>query len=135
MRKQELKYDGPYVIKRLIKDSVAELDSLPQGSPTTVNVAFLKRYLRDSETEALRAKHPPTRPVERGGQRGWEVEEVRDQRGRGKGKQYLIKWKGYLTPTWTAAWNTQGRRELVQQFLDRRRRNGAGSRSPTGSTP
>ncbi|OJD09763.1 hypothetical protein ACJ73_10101, partial [Blastomyces percursus] len=32
----------------------------------------------------------------------WEIEEILDERSRGRGRQYLVKWVGYDRPSWTA---------------------------------
>jgi hypothetical protein len=38
---------------------------------------------------------PTPAPILFNGQEEWEVEEVLDQRRRGKGSEYLICWKGF----------------------------------------
>ena len=37
-KKQELLYEGPYKVTRMIKDSVAELEGLRMGAPNLINV-------------------------------------------------------------------------------------------------
>ena len=37
------------------------------------------------------------------GEEEWEVERILKKRVRGRQCQVLVKWKGYLTPTWEPA--------------------------------
>ena len=37
------------------------------------------------------------------GEEEWEVERVLRKRVRGRQRQVLVKWKGYLNPTWEPA--------------------------------
>ena len=37
------------------------------------------------------------------GEKEWEVERILRERVKGRQRQVLIKWKGYLTPTWEPA--------------------------------
>ena len=58
-RKQEFQFDGPFLIKRMIKPSVAELEGLPDGMPRNINVQHLRKYIRFPAAEEQRALHPP----------------------------------------------------------------------------
>ena len=95
-RKQEFLFDGPFVVKRIIRPEVVELDGLPQGAPNHINVQFLRRYQRDLGSENLRKIPPPPKPtVDATGQPSWEVEKVIGVSGSGRTKKYRIKWKGF----------------------------------------
>jgi hypothetical protein len=74
-----------------------------------VNITRLKQYV-DGQQQF------PSREVEDGrmdgevvlddnGQKEWEVEKVLAQRGTGRGRRYLVKWKGW--PLWEASWQTE----------------------------
>ena len=98
-RKHELQYEGPFCVARMVKESVAELEGLPQGAPTMINTQYLRVYRQDPDTEALRSKEVPGVPLM--GEKGteWEVEAIRaDRRTRGR-PEYLLKWKGFVRPT------------------------------------
>ena len=41
---------------------------------------------------------PPAILVDR--EEEWEVERILRRRAKGRQRQVLVKWKGYLTPTW-----------------------------------
>jgi hypothetical protein len=36
------------------------------------------------------------------------VEEILEERAKGRGKQYLVKWEGYPHPTWEPASHLKG---------------------------
>ena len=75
----------------MVKDSVVELEGLPMGAPTMINVQYLRKYLRDKDVESLRARDTPEEAVEGAGGTEWEVEDIleaRQSRGR---KEYLLK--------------------------------------------
>ena len=79
-RKHELQYEGPFRVSRMVKDSVAELEGLPQGAPTLINTQFLRVYKRHPEVEGLRTREVPGIPI--AGEKGteWEVEDIRADR-------------------------------------------------------
>ena len=116
VRKQDYLYDGPFVIKRMIRPDVAEIDGLPRGAPTSINVQFLRHYRRLPQAEGLRDLTPPPPSKELGGQREWEVEEILEKRRRGKGEEYLLRWKGYPRPTWVPRRDLTGCAELLREF-------------------
>jgi hypothetical protein len=60
--------------------------------------------------------------VEVEGHPEYEVEQVLDQRKRGRGIQYLIKWKGYghEENTWEPASNLSHAKELLDKFSRRK---------------
>ena len=105
----------------MLKDSVAELEGLPQGAPTLINTQYLRVYRREPEAEALRTRVVPGVPL--AGDQGteWEVEEIKtDRKTRGR-KEYLLKWKGYARPTWVAERDLTGCKELLREYRQRLR--------------
>ena len=62
-RKQELSYEGPFRMSKMLKDSVAELKGLPIEAPTLINTQFLRQYKQNPETEQLRSRTVPSEPV------------------------------------------------------------------------
>ena len=113
--KTELRYDGPYRVKRMIKDSVAELEGVPKGSPTAFNVEYLKVYRRDGEAAPFRQRTPPPPPSGESRDQ-WEVERILDDRGVGRGQQFLVKWTGYPTATWEPRRNLTGCQEALREY-------------------
>ena len=66
------------------------------------HASFLKRAAVDpfpnQRQDNLR---PPAIIVDR--EEEWEVERILRKRVKGRQRQVLVKWKGYLTPTWEPA--------------------------------
>ena len=105
----------------MVKDSVAELEGLPMGAPPLINVQYLRKYLRDKNAEQWRMKEAPKEPVSGADGTEWEVEEIRDSRQARGRKEYLLKWKGYDRPTWTAAKDLTHCKELLSEFRQRQK--------------
>ena len=122
-KKQELLYEGLFKVTHMVKDSVAELEGLPIGAPSFINVQYLRRYYQDDETEPLRARDVPEKPVEDAGGTEWEVEEIKDVRQSRGRKEYLLKWKGYSRLTWVASKDLTYYKELLADFQKRQRGN------------
>jgi hypothetical protein len=47
-------------------------------------------------------------PIEIDGKAYYMVDEILEEWGRGRGKQYLVKWEGYLDPSWEPASHLKG---------------------------
>ena len=120
-RKQDYKYDGPFIIGEILCPSTAKLKGLLRGSPIAINVQYLRKYLRLPAAEGLRATTPPPQATEDQEEPKWEVEEIRAQRTQGRRKEYLLKWKGYPRLTWVPKKDLTGCEELLEEF---HRRNG-----------
>ena len=99
-RKQEFQYDGPYLIKRMLKPSVAEVEGLPPGMPTSINVQYLKKYVRLPDVELLRNPPPPPTAIAAAQGTEWEVDKILRHRGVKGHREFFVKWKGYPTSTW-----------------------------------
>ena len=62
-------------------------------------VSLLKRVTADPFSNQRQGDlQPPVIMVD--GEEEWEVERILRKYLRGRQRQVLIKWKGYLTPTW-----------------------------------
>ena len=120
-RKHELQYEGPFRVSRMVKDSVAELEGLPQGAPTLINTQFLRVYKRHPEVEGLRTREVPGIPI--AGERGteWEVEDIRADRQTRRRKEYLLKWKGFHRPIWVAERDLTHCKKLLREYKERKR--------------
>ena len=96
------------------------------------NVAKLRPAANDPLPSQTQDDTQPL-PVEVNGVEEYYVEEIIDKRikrGRGRGgplrKQYLVKWVGYRTPTWTDA-NELGETEALDRYEERQQTS---SRAP-----
>ena len=118
-RKQEFQYDGPFIIKKMIKSSVAELEGLPDGVPKNINVQYLRHYLRFPAIEGQRAFCPPPRALETETGLEWEVEKIEEHRGVGRRREFLVKWKGYPRPTWTKEYHLVNCDEVLKEYWQR----------------
>ena len=97
-RKLENKYHGSYRVIRVIGTHAYELD-IPNAiqKHRTFTVSLLHAAADDPIPGQV---IPPPLPVIVEGKEEWEVEEVLDSR-RIRGRlQYLVKWRGFVAPTW-----------------------------------
>ena len=95
-----------FTVRRVLSPQVVELEGLPTGADTTFNVDLLRRAANDPMPGQETADpQPPAILVE--GENEFTVEEIRAARwkavGRGKRREVLVKWQGYLDPTWEPA--------------------------------
>jgi hypothetical protein len=107
------KYIGPFIVKRVANENAYELD-LPaqlQIHPV-INISRLKTY-RDGQSSfpdrIVPHSRPPPEVVEADGTQQFEVDHIIASRGRGRRREFLVKWKGY--PLWESTWETH--RHLV----------------------
>ena len=122
-RKQEFQYDGPFLVKRMLKPSVAELDGLPDGVPKNINIQYLRRYHRYPAAEGQRVLRPPPLAVRDDQQVEWEVERIEDHRGEGRHREFLVKWTGYPRPTWTKEYHLTNCDDVLKEYWQRHSTN------------
>jgi transposase InsO family protein len=95
MKKLQDRRVGPFKILQKIGRSAYKLQ-LPPGWTNISNVFnenLLTPYTPPEASHQTRPAPPPPEMVD--GSERFEVEEILDSRRRGKGIQYLVKWKGY----------------------------------------
>ena len=119
VRKQQLRYIGPFVVKEVSPKGWVELLGLPRHVPTKYNCEFLKPYRRCLAAENWRTVAPPPAAIMEEGKASWEVEAILAERQRRKGKEFLIKWKGYNRPTWEPRSNLDNCPEVLSAFRSR----------------
>ncbi|KAJ3492390.1 hypothetical protein NLI96_g66 [Meripilus lineatus] len=93
-----VRYDGPYKVLRAYPDSSTYTLDLPPTMKIfpTFHSSLLKPYLPNDDDLFPDRAHPQPGPiVTEDGFEEWEVEEILDRRPRGRGFQYLVRWKGY----------------------------------------
>ena len=80
------------------------------NTPAGIHPVFYIDKLRLAATDPFPSQRnddyqPPPILIE--GEPEWEIEEIQDTRakrwGRGFRREFLVKWKGYRVPEWTAA--------------------------------
>ena len=127
IKKQELRYAGPFVIKRVFSNGVIELDGLPPQVLTRLNVEYVRPYRRSKEAEDLRQRRVPPAPSGEEEPR-WEVEKIMDVRWRRRRREYLVKWVGYQQPIWEPKVLLDGCTQALQAFHEELRRTRKSSR-------
>ena len=119
VRKQQLKYGGPYIVKEVGATGWVELEGLPPHVPTRYNCEFLKPYRRCLSAEQWRTVVTPPPAVQEDTEVRWEVEAILAERRRRKGRTYLVKWKGYPRPTWEPEGHLDDCAEAIEEFHQR----------------
>ena len=109
---------GPFTIIEQIGNHAYKL-KLPPGM-SDVHPVFHETLLKPFNTDIIpgRTQEPPS-PIEiiEGGNR-YEVEEILNSRKKGKGVQYLVKWKGYGSNenTWEPSRNIDDSTQALHVF-------------------
>jgi hypothetical protein len=101
-----------FTVTKVISSHAYKLDT-PEGTRSVFHTMYLRPASCDPfPSQVVDDTQPPAILVD--DEPEWEVEEIlqeRMKRGRGRGgpmrKQYLVKWTGYATPTWTDASNME----------------------------
>lgn len=92
------RFDGPYtIVKAFPEKSVYTLD-LPNSPGTfpTFHASLLNKYIaNDASLFPSRQLDEPDAVVTIEGDDYWDIEEIIDERKRGRGYQYLVRWTGY----------------------------------------
>jgi hypothetical protein len=92
------RFDGPYPIVSTNPESSTYTLDLPQHTNVypTFHVSELKRHVpNNAELFPSRELQCPGPIVTPTGQELWEIECILDKLKRGRGHQYLIRWRGY----------------------------------------
>jgi hypothetical protein len=95
-----------YTVLKIIRLSAVKLNT-----PGRVHLVFNVSMLRLASSDPL-----PSQPqddnepehIEMDGEAYYIVEEILEERAKGSGKQYLVKWEGYPDPTWEPASHLKG---------------------------
>ena len=93
-----VRYDGPYKILRAYPESSVYTLDLPQHMNIfpTFHASLLKPWRsNDAELFPTRQHSNPGPILTEDGIEEWEVDSIVDRRRRGRGWQYLVRWKGW----------------------------------------
>ena len=80
------------------------------NTPGRIHLVFNVNMLRLASSDPLPSQPQDDNepePIEVDGEEEYVVEEIVEERGRGRRKQYLVKWEGYPDPTWEPASNLE----------------------------
>ena len=117
VRKLKMRYTGPYLVKRKVHKNAYELEGLPEKVPATQNVSFLRKFL---PTPAQFSTRPnpglATGPVQYKDHLEWEVETILKHRTVNSQRQYLLKWKDHLQPTWARPEQLRNCAEMLREY-------------------
>lgn len=92
------RFDGPYAVVSANPESSNYTLDLPEHTNVypTFHASELKRHVpNDAELYPSRELQRPGPIVTQAGTEEWEIERILDRRTRGRGHQYLVRWRGY----------------------------------------
>jgi hypothetical protein len=90
-----------YTVLEVVGPSAVKLNTPGRVHPV-FNVSMLRLASSDPLPSQLQDDNEPE-PIEMDGEAYYIVEEILEERAKGRGKQYLVKWEGYPDPTWEPA--------------------------------
>ena len=91
------RYDGPYKITKAFPlKSVYTLDmpNAPEPYPTFHSSLLTKHFPNDNDLFPNRVRQHPGTIITENGEVEWWVDHIIDERKRGRGYQYLVRWVG-----------------------------------------
>ena len=90
--------NAKYTVLKVISSHSYRLD-IPPGIHNVFHASLLKRAAENPfPNQRQDDSRPPAIIVD--GEEEWEVGRILRRRTKGRQRQVLMKWKGYLTPTW-----------------------------------
>ncbi|GLB33345.1 hypothetical protein LshimejAT787_0102290 [Lyophyllum shimeji] len=92
------RFDGPYEVTHVHPESSSYTLKLPDGVNVfpTFHASLLKRYeANDNDLFPSRMLSMPGPIVTEDGEEEFFIDKIVDERNRERGKQYLIRWRGY----------------------------------------
>jgi hypothetical protein len=92
------RFDGPYTIVSANPESSTYTLDLPEHTNVypTFHVSELKKHVpNNADLFPSRELQRPGPIITASGTEEWEIERILDKRSRGRGYQYLIRWRGY----------------------------------------
>ena len=118
-KKMAPKREGPFEITKVLGPVTYQLHLPETWKVHNVFHAILLKPYKENDTHGKNFTLPPPDIVD--GQEMYEIESIVKHRRRGRGYQYLVKWKGY--PIEEASWEPESSfgedRELLHAYQTR----------------
>jgi hypothetical protein len=112
-RKLMPKWVGPFRVKRRVGQLAYELE-LPPSLPVhpVFHTALLRPFRSDGRHQ------PPPLPLQVAGEEEYEVDSILAHRGSGRGRTFLVRWKGYGPEhdTWEPLRNLANAKQLLAEY-------------------
>ncbi|KNE95009.1 hypothetical protein PSTG_11706 [Puccinia striiformis f. sp. tritici PST-78] len=109
---------GPFLINSQISPSAYYKLTLPpsmKGVHPVFQISMLRKHTTD-QIEGRRRAEPG--PIIVDGEEEWEVDQLLDCRKRGRGREFLVEWKGFGpdSNSWEPETNLSNSKELIDKF-------------------
>jgi hypothetical protein len=104
--------EGPFKIEEIMGPVTYKLKLPPQWKIHNVFHGKLLTPYRETNVHGKNFPEPPPDLI--------KVDSIRDHRKRGKGQQYLVKWKGYSDETWEPEANLKNASEVLKDYKKRK---------------
>jgi hypothetical protein len=110
---------GPFKIKEIMGPVTYKLELPLQWKIHNVFHGKLLTPYCETNIHGKNFPEPPPELIE--GEDEYKVDSITDHMKRGKGQQYLVKWKGYSDKTWEPEANLKNASEVLKDY--KRRKN------------
>lgn len=107
---------GPYPIKRRVGELAYELE-LPAHTKIhpVISCIHLEQYVEDPYQRQI----PQPTPIVVNDEQEWTIEKLVKQRGAGRNKEILVRWKGFDEETWEPRANLEKDVPALMEKFDR----------------
>lgn len=119
------RWDGPYEVEEVYPGTSTYRLALPASDRAhpVFHASKLKRYI-ENDGEVYAHREPP-RPeaIDVEGEKEWVVEAIKDEKGRGRNRRFLVKWLGWPDNqcTWEP-WSVVEDLEAMDEWEEKKRR-------------
>lgn len=92
------RWDGPYEIEEAFPEKSTYRLSLPASDRAhpVFHASKLKAYNENDGQVCANREPPRPEPIEVEGEKEWVVEAIKDEKGKGGSRRFLVKWLGWL---------------------------------------
>ena len=115
-RKSRARWEGSYRIRERKGSDTFVLEGLPSGIPATQNVSKLYPFFYSPDKFKYRLVPGPPQPDQ--APDGYEISSILDHRQTRKRREFLVKWVGYVDPTWIREPDLVGAADLLHDYLE-----------------
>ncbi len=121
-QKLDNRFAGPLKVTKVLSPNVVELE-WPEGSRRTtkkINIEKLKKINTSEDAILWPGRNQLSRPlpIHVDGEEEWEIEKILRERSFEKGKEFLVRWKGYppSDDSWIEEKDLNNSKELLQEW-------------------